>query len=333
MRRTLLAGALAAAVCGAALSLPLAAEQSPKGQWINLSDAVVAKLADENLKPGYAGPTAGVAVDPASGDLYMVVNDLGLFKSTDRGATFARCDSGAIGGRCETAFAIDADPAGRRLAVFVVYGSSAVTLDAGKTWTKSKASHVDIVAVDWTDGKSMLALRHEAGGMLTLSTDGGAAWTDLAKGFSRLGLFDPKTLVATKEKEPGIFRSTDSGATWAKVSDLVPSGLAMRVRGGVGYWTSDSGLLVSKDKGATWAVQGSPIKAFQGPYFGKAAGHLVVVNDEGFQETTDGGRTWKVAAPLPPGIKADRMTLCAWDEKAGIFYVSRMTKPTLKYVR
>ena len=98
-------------------------------------------------------------------------------------------------------------------------------------------------------------------------------------------------------------------------------------------WTSNSGLLASKDKGATWAVQGSPIKAFQGPYFGKAARHLVVVNDEGFQETTDGGRTWKVAAPLPPGIKADRMTLCAWDEKAGIFYVSRMTKPTLKYVR
>ncbi len=331
MKRLMLAAAIAAVALAAASTSSVAGQ--PKGEWVNISEPLIAKLAEQNLKPGYAGPTAGVAVDPASGDVYLVVNDLGLYKSADRGATFARSDDKTVGGRCETGFAIDVDPKGGRLAVFVVYGSSAMTADAGKTWTASKVSHVDVVAVDWTDAKTLLALRHEAGGMITLSTDGGQTWKDLEKGFKGLGVFDARTLVATKEKEKGIFRSTDSGATWAKVSDLEPSGLAMRVAGGVGYWTSAAGLLVSKDKGATWSVLGSPVKAFQGPYFGKDARHIVVVNDEGFQETTDGGRTWKTAAPLPEGIKADRMTLCAWDARANVFYVSRMTKHAFRYTR
>jgi len=314
-----------------ALALPAAAEESAKGRWINISDSLIAKLAGDGLKPGYAGPTAGIAVDPASGDVYLVVNDLGLYKSTDKGATFARvADSKTVGGRCETAFALDFDPAGSRLMCFMIYGSSAFAADGGKAWLKSGTSHLDFGQVDWSDAKAMIALRHESGGMICLTSDGAKTWKDLGKGFSRVGLFDAKTLMATKEKEPGIFRSADGGENWAKVSDLKPAGLAMRAYKGVGYWTGDAGLLVSKDKGATWAVQGSPVKAFEGPFFGKDESHIVVVGKEGFQETTDAGKTWKLAAPLPAGYDADRMTLCAWDASANVFYISRMTKPAFK---
>jgi photosystem II stability/assembly factor-like uncharacterized protein len=318
-----------------ALLVPLLmAEEGAKGQWVNISDALIAKLAGEGVKPGYAGPTAGIAADHASGDVYLVVNDQGLYKSADKGATFARvADGKTVGGRCETAFALDADPAGTRLMCFMIYGSSAYTDDGGKTWLKSGTSHLDFGQVDWTDAKSMIALRHESGGMICLTTDGARTWKDLGKGFSRVGLFDAKILLATKEKEPGIVRSTDGGESWAKVSDLKPAGLAMRTYKGVGYWTSDAGLLVSKDKGATWAVQGSPVNAFQGPCFGKDATHIVVVGKEGFHETTDAGKTWKLVAPMPAGYAADRMTLCAWDPSANIFYISRMTKPAFKLVR
>jgi len=330
MKRSILCCMTVAALLVGAAS---AAEEAGKGEWVNISDAPIAQLAEAGKKPGYAGPTAGIAVDPASGDVYLVINDQGLFKSTNRGKTFARCDGGAVSGRCETGFAIDVDPAGKRLAVFVVYGSSALTLDGGATWTKFKVSHLDVGAVDWTDGKSMVAIRHESGGTMCLSTDGGASWKDIGKGFKGVGIFGAQTLVATKEKEDGIFRSTDGGENWAKVSDLKPAGLAMRVYKGAGYWTSDSGLLVSKDKGATWSVLGTPIKAFQGPYFGKDDSHIVVVTKEGFQETRDGAKTWKAAAPLPEGIQGDRMTNCAWDAAANIFYVSRMTKPAFRFGR
>jgi hypothetical protein len=328
MKRVMLWAATLAMV---ALTGTLLAAAAPKGPWANISDALIAKLAADNIKPGTYGPTAGVAVDRPSGDVFVLVNDQGLFRRDAKSGAWARCDSKTIGGRCETGFGIDANPAGGGLAVFVVYGSSAITLDGGKTWTASKLSHVDAVSVDWTDGKTLLVLRHESGGTIALSTDGGGTWKDVGKGFRGVGVFDSKTLVATKEKEPGIFRSTDAGQTWAKVSDLKPTGLALRRIKGLGAWISDEGLVVSTDSGATWAVRGSPVKALQGPYFGQDDSHVAVLTKEGVQETADGGKTWKAAAPLPPdfaGSNYERFSCMAWDPAAGTFYLSRMNQPT-----
>ena len=67
----------------------------------------------------------------------MVVPDQGIWKSTDHGQSFERADDGKIGGRCETGFALDFDPAGKRLACFMIYGPSASTPDDGKTWTST----------------------------------------------------------------------------------------------------------------------------------------------------------------------------------------------------
>jgi len=133
--------------------------------WVNISELVTSQV-----KPGYAGPTAGVVVDRSDGAVFMVVNDQGLWRSTDRGATFVRCDGNSIGGRCETGWALQADPAGKRLACFMIYGDSGMTRDGGATWTKFKTSHFDFGSVDWPDtAKRLLAMRHESGGMLTTS--------------------------------------------------------------------------------------------------------------------------------------------------------------------
>jgi hypothetical protein len=42
------------------------------GEWVNISDIVTSQV-----KPGYAGPTAGIVVDRGSGDVFLVVNDQG----------------------------------------------------------------------------------------------------------------------------------------------------------------------------------------------------------------------------------------------------------------
>lgn len=308
----------------------LVAAQAVAGEWVNISDPVTSQV-----KPGYAGPTAGVVVDRANGAVFMVVNDQGLWKSTDQGKTFARCDDKAIGGRCETGWALCADPAGNRMFCFMIYGSSAMTADSGKTWAKSKVTHLDYGSVDWGDtGKRLLALRHEAGGMLTTSSDGGATWTDLAKGFSGCGVFDAKTFVATKEKEKGIFRSTDAGATWKQVHADTPAAPVPVVYKSAAYWATGKGLLISKDKGETWAALGEPVDATHGPMFGKNASHIVVVGKGGFMESKDGGKTWEKAAPLPAGFSTNRVgPNYAWDPEGNVFYASTMTKPTLKYAR
>lgn len=310
--------------------LLFAAAHACAGEWQNISEPVTSQV-----KPGYAGPTAGVTVDRATGAVFMVVNDQGLWRSTDRGATFARCDGKAIGGRCETGYALQGDPAGKRLACFMIYGDSAMTSDGGETWTKFKSSHFDYGAVDWADtGQRLLALRHESGGQLATSDDAGATWTNLEKGFDGCGVLDRSTFLATKEKEPGIFRSTDAGKTWAQVYPQKPAAAVPVNFGGAIYWVMGKGVAVSRDQGVTWSEFGTPVDATFGPLFGKDATHAVVVGKAGFSETKDGGKTWQLAAPLPAGFTVNRVgPNYAWDATADIFYASTMTKPTFQWVR
>ncbi len=300
-------------------------------EWVNISDPVSSQF----TKPGTYGPTAGVGVDRANGDVFMVAADYGIWKSSDHGATFARADDQAIGGRCETGWALQLDPDGRRLFCFMIYGGSALTTDGGKTWAKSKVSHLDFGAVDWADtGRRLLAIRHESGGLLTTSDDGGATWTDLEKGFSGCGVVDRRTFVATKAKEAGIFRSTDTGTSWTQVSPTTPAAAAPVFFKGAGYWATGKGILVSTDQGASWSDLGGPIDASFGPNFGKNEKHFVVVGKRGFQETKDRGQTWELAAPLPAGFGTGHIgPNYAWDPNADIFYASTMSKPTFKYQR
>lgn len=323
-------------IIGCVLTFLLAssiARPADKGKWVSISDDVIAQFAREGKKIGWPGLTGGVGVDRTTGDVYMMVCDNGLWKSIDQGKTFARVDNGAIGGRCETGFALDVDPSGTRVACFPVYGPAAISLDAGKIWQKSAAQHVDCIAVAWSESDlPMLSIKHESGGELIASPDGGKSWKSLGKGYHAVGLFDAKTFVACKPGG-GILRSTDGGANWKKVSDLKPAGKAMRVFDGVGYWIGDKGVLVSRDQGATWSLLGSPVSCTLGPYFGKDAEHQVVFGKQGAMETTDGGKTWKSAAPLPPGLDGDIMCNFGWDPVRDIFYASKMGKPTFKYER
>lgn len=309
------------------------ANEPEQGRWVAISTQLTDELTKAGKKIGYPGLTSGVAVDRTNGDIYMVVCDLGLFKSTDQGKSFARSDSGAIGGRCETGFALNVDPAGKRLAAFMIYGSAGSLASDGQ-WNKWKANHLDFGAVDWeATGDALLAIRHESGGMLTLSTDNGVSWNDLGKGFKNVvGLFDAKTIIGAKG--PGLDRSDDGGKTWNHVSNITPTGAVMVVYKGIGYFTTDRGLLVSRDKGLTWAIQGTSIKALHGPYIGKDENHLVVSSEEGLMETADAGTTWKRAAPHPPEFKLSLVgPNFGWDPERNLFYASSMGKPTYRYRR
>jgi hypothetical protein len=314
------------------LSACLCAPQE-KGQWIPISESVTSKV--EQKWPFLA---AGIAVDPASGDVYLVISGAGLWKSRDHGKTFEQVDAGKVGGRCETGAAISVDPmGGGRLAFFQLDGKAAWTPDGGKTWNPCSDGGrrgFDFVAVDWSDPKArrMWGVRHESGEVGLLSEDGGASWKALEKGFKTFGVFDFNTLVTGRGK--GIERSTDAGATWTTVSDVNPTGRIVSVYKGRGYWLTDKGILVSKDKGATWAPLAGAVSGWFGPYF-KDENNFVVFGKEGFLETLDGGETWRVAAPPPAekGMTDKWFSNVAWDPKANIFYISRMGKPAFRYER
>jgi photosystem II stability/assembly factor-like uncharacterized protein len=320
------------------------AQDGAKSQtrWVNISDTLVEKLTGEGQKTAWPGETAGVVVDPASGDLYMIVTGLGVWKSTDGAKTFERSDGGKVGGRCETAFALNADPAGKRLACFMLDGKCAWTGDSGKSWQAftDVGRNWDFAAVDWStdEVKNIFAGLHESGGQVMLSNDGGKTWVKLFKDpeFDKtggLGIFDEKTLVYT-QKGKGIQRSTDGGQTWSKIADIEPVGRVVRIHKGTAYWLAKEGLLISTDKGATWKRQGQAVEASIGPLLDpKDAKRIVVAGAKGISRTSDGGETWTAVAALPPGFdvpKSGWFSNVAWDPVHDVIYVSKMGKPTFR---
>src|SRR5436190_4835315 len=184
-----------------AFSVVLCASQE-KGQWVPISESVTSKV-----KTAWPGLTAGIAVDPSTGDVYMAVSGAGLYKSTDKGATFERCDGEMVGGRCETGAALCVDPERPgRIACFMLDGKSARTLDGGKTWVaiNDKSRGFDYVAVDWSDPKArrMFGVRHESGEIGLLSEDG-ATWKVLDKPWKAFG-----SSISTRSSRSGARASS-----------------------------------------------------------------------------------------------------------------------------
>jgi len=308
-----------------------------KGQWVPISDAILAELEKDHpkSKDKFTAQTAGIAVDRTNGDVYLLANNIGICKSTDQGKTFTLVSGKTITGRFETGWGLNIDPAGGRLMCFTIYGSAGYSPDGGKTWIKSQTGHLDYGAVDWSDtGKALLAIGHESGGKLLYSVDAGIQWKTLGKGYAAAGLFDAKTLLSFTKTE-GLVRSTDSGQTWAKVSDEKLAAPVMVEMKGTGYWLGEKGLLTSKDKGATWTL-GAPLPkgATLGPIFGADETRMVVGAADGLYESKDAGKTWQLAAPLAPEIKIQKqgqIGTYGWDPIHNIFYASQMMKPAYQY--
>lgn len=325
----------------ASISLLAAISKLPDtGRWVPISDSILAALTQNRAKSNdpYTTMTAGISVDRTSGDVYMLANNIGICKSTDQGSTFSLVSGNTVTGRFETGWGLNIDPSGGRLMCFTIYGSSAYSPDAGKSWIPSKLGHLDYGAVDWPDtGKTFLAIGHESGGKLDFSVDAGATWTTLGSGYWGVGLFDRKTLLATIASQPGIVRSTDGGQSWSKVSDESVAAPVMVDFKGVGYWLGEHGLLETRDKGATWRLAASiPVGAALGPMFGADARHMIVGAPDGLYESADGGKTWALAAAPAPDMKVlpgGKYATYGWDPIHRILYASQMMKPAYRYVQ
>ena len=292
-------------------------------------------------KTGFGG-LCGVVVDHQTGELWVNLSDRGMFRSADQAKTWKRASDAQPKGRTETPGCWLLDPTGKspKMVTALVYGSPiAVSADRAATWRffDNKSSHVDWCAVDWSDPelKFVLALKHEAGGLLLRSNDGGKSFAEIGKGFGTGWVFDDQTAVVAEARnkdrpKPNLLRTTDGGKTFQPCGAFCPVGVNSaqalpKWRDGILYWLTDAGLITTSDKGATWKKLGEVKDAQYGPIFGKDAKHLFVLTKSGIVETTDGGATWSKPLPPPKEMKGTGgLSWIEYDPQNDALYLMKM---------
>jgi hypothetical protein len=301
-------------------------------------------------KTGFGG-LCGVLVDRQSGDLWVNLSDRGMFLSRDRGVTWKRVSANQPRGRTETpgCWMLNPTRKGSQMVTALVYGSPiAVSTDRAATWKylDKKSSHIDWCAVDWTDQdlKFILALKHEAGGLLLASRDGGKSFVEVGKGYGPGWVFDGQTAVVatvpSKERpKPNLMRTTDGGKTFKPCGAYSPVGrnsaqTLPRWHAGALYWLVDGGLIVTTDKGQTWKKVGEVKDAQYGPVFGKDAKHLFVLTKAGVVESTDGGATWSRPLAPPQAMKGiGGLSWLEYDPQSDVLYLMKMGSDLYRLAR
>jgi hypothetical protein len=312
--------------------------------WQNLTPAVLASIPNyQEVEPQLYRRIGGIHVSPTTGAVIVVMNrDYGALRSLDHGASWQRLPGAGLTGRVYGGFSFCADPRSDRFAVFMQEGNpfkilaqGGLTLDGGTTWSPltrpaSVKKHDGFTwgGVDWSSPapRIILGKEHHAWVTLWLSRDAGLTWEKLPFASRNPGVLNATTFVAGLDDisvsrgkldlPKGIYRTTDSGQSWAKVSDFIPTGKTPVIWGSHAYWVAPEGVLVSTDLGTTWSVLGSPLPdSLYGPFFGTSEAQLLVVTKSGTFLTHNAGQTWTlVAAPLPGHHRTSDPTVSyGWD--------------------
>jgi photosystem II stability/assembly factor-like uncharacterized protein len=204
-----------------------------------------------------------------------------------------------------------------------------------------KCQHVDWCAIDWSTPsmKFALAFKHESGGLLLLSRDGGQSFTEAGKGHGfGAWVFDTDTAVVALAKSKdkpkgGIVRTTDGGKTFTPVAEYATVALP-KPQGDVLYWLVEGALLKGTEKGAKWEKVSNVKDARYGPIFGKDAKHMFVLTTAGVVESTDSGVTWTKPVPVPKELKGvSGLTWLEYDPKNDLLYVMKMGSDLYKLPR
>jgi len=328
-------------VCLASFAL---ATGSPAAEaWTDISSRLLERLTNSGVKLAWPGGCSGVVANRLTGNVTIKVVGCGLWHSPDQGKTWQRIDTNSVSGRDETGWATSADQnAPDRIASFSLDGSAGWTTD-GSNWKSftSLGRNWDFGSVDWAAAtpRTIIAAKHETSppGEVYVTTDGGAAWKQLAIHLSKdrdrismVGALGEAVLIYSKGE--GIYRSTDTGLTWTKVSPANPQTRIPVLFQGAYYLGTATNLIVSTDQGASWQPQGTTVNVWQGPFFGATGKDIVVIGKEGAHLTRNAGTTWTRVAGLKQKEGGFVFTpnwfgCYAWDPVHHILYASAMGNP------
>ncbi|MCX6275305.1 MAG: glycosyl hydrolase [Bacteroidetes bacterium] len=209
------------------------------------------------------------------------------------------------------------------------------TTDGGKTWKQilyvSENTGFNEIHIDPRNSNVLYATSHQrrrqvytyiSGGPesnIFKSTDGGTTWDTLKAGLpdvdkGRIGLaispVNPDyiyAIIEAADKKGGVFRSTNRGASWDKMSDNVTAGnyyqeIFCDPKDVDKVFYVDFWVMVSKDGGRSFAKIGEKYKHVDNHALwidDTNTQHLLVGCDGGVYETYDFGENWEFKDNLP----------------------------------
>jgi len=252
----------------------------------------------------------GILVLPPTGELLAVTNGInGLFISHDQGETWKEAAGAKLSGRNYGGFGINYDYERGRYAIFMIARSSeqsatSIIYSGADQGFIHFQEPTDVQHDAWTWGmpdwskdsiQVILGKQHHAWVKLWLSKDAGRSWELLDFESRNPGVINDSVFVAGNDD--GIYRTTDQGKSWTKINQWQVMGKNPVKYNSDFYWTTTEGLIYSSDLGKTWHLKGSALKdVLWGPYFGQDQDHILVVNQDGFYITNNGGKTWNKVA-------------------------------------
>jgi photosystem II stability/assembly factor-like uncharacterized protein len=296
-----------------------------------------------------SGRIADIAVHPTDHSIwYVAVGSGGVWKTTNSGTTwrpvFDDERSYSIGcvvldpSNPETVWVGTGENVGGR---HVAFGDGVYkSLDGGASWKNmglKDSQHISEIIVDPTDPKTVYVASQgplwSPGGERGLyrSADGGETWTNVLSDGEWTGVTDvvmdprdPKVLYAATWQhhrtvaavidggpETAIYRTTDGGSSWTKLTNGLPKGNMGKIGLAISPQKPDivyavielnnrkGGFWRSSNRGASWEKRSDAVSSGTGPHYYQeleASPHAfdrVYIMDSRMQVTDDGGKTFR----------------------------------------
>lgn len=242
------------------------------GVWTNVTPAGVSLALDVTASPNWTGHmgtdaygVAGLCGDPSRQNVaYFGAAQQGMWKTTDFGLTWAKCNTGPGGsildGHC---WSIAIPSTGDYILANNGYGTNGGcyrSTDGGASWTQVISGDVNYITISDTDPLHVFALPHgpdDATGNWNESFDGGRTW--LNHGAETPGIFGDGAFLNDQtyitQTPNGLFRGTcpGYGQAWTWTENALqlsgPHGGTRMMRDGVNGYFYVGGQEVASGRG------------------------------------------------------------------------------------